>query len=270
MNDFLLLMSRPFLACVVLTGIHAYLGLHVIARRVIFVDLALAQMAALGSVLAVLSGFELESISSYGFSLAATFSGALLLSLLRSRTEKIPQEAVVGIVYAVSAAAAILLLSRSAEGDEHIRRMLVGNILVVRFEDILKMGLLYVMIGLLHWLFRKEFILVSADPDAARRQKLSIRFWDFIFYATFALVVTSSVRVAGVLLVFSFLIIPPAIAILFAEKWTSRLKIGWVVGTAVSLAGIAGSYFLDLPTGAAVVCAFGAALVCAAAIKTSF
>lgn len=260
-GDFLFLMGKPLLAALVLTGIHAYLGLHVIERRVIFVDLALAQIAALGATVAFLFGFDLHGPMTYWSSLTATFAGAVIFSLTRTREEKIPQEAIIGIVYAVSAALAVLILSRAAEGDEHIRYILVGNILLVDFADIVKMASLYGVVGLAHWRFRREFIEISTRPGEAVRRGLNVKKWDLLFYLTFGLVVTSSVEIAGVLVVFSFLIVPAVCAILFSNSLRMRLLLGWIFGALGSFAGIGLSYQMDLPTGPAIVCSFGVLLM---------
>lgn len=261
MSDFIALMWKPLLACFILTGIHAYLGLHVIERKVIFVDLSLAQIASLGASAAVLLGQDLQGPATYWMSLGATFVGAAIFALTRKREEKIPQEAVIGIVYAVSAALAVLILSRSAEGDEHIRQMLVGNVLLVDQTELVKIAVIYSMVGLVHWILRHKFLLISTQPDKAFAQGLNVRMWDLVFYLTFGLVVTSSVSIAGVLLVFSFLIVPSVAAAMFCEKIRSRLIFGWAAGALVSFLGMGASYFGDLPTGAAVVCCFGAALL---------
>jgi len=265
--DFLLIMWKPLLACLLLAGIHAYLGFHVIERGVIFVDLALAQIAALGASAGFFFGFGLHSEAAYLFSLGAAFTGAFMLAVLRTRRERIPQEAVIGIIYAFSAAASVLVLSRAPEGDEHIRHMLVGNILLVSWDEIIKMAVLYSVIGLIHWIYRTQFLLISTDPAEAERRKINVKKWDFIFYVTFALVVTSSVEIAGVLLVFSFLIVPSAVAMLFARKAPARLALAWLTGLAGSAAGIAFSYSLDLPTGAAVICSFGLIFFLASTLK---
>ncbi len=267
MNDFILLMWKPLLACLILTGIHTYLGVHVIERKVIFVDLALAQIAALGAVIAYLFGYSLHGQATYWFSLTATFIGAIIFSITRMRKEKIPQEAIIGIVYAISAAAAVLVLSRSSEGDEEIRQMLVGNILLVDLHDIMTMAVLYSLVGLFHWHFRKKFILISTKPDDAFKQGISVKWWDIVFYLTFGLIVTSSVHIAGVLLVFSFLIVPAVAAILFSQKLSTRLFLGWAIGVAASFLGIFTSYYLDLPTGATIVCCFGGILVLLSVIR---
>lgn len=260
----------PALACLVLTGIHAYLGLHVVERGVIFVDLSLAQVAALGSTIAFLAGYSLHGGAAYAFSLGFTLVGAAIFAFTRARRSRVPQEAIIGIVYAVSAAAAILIMDRLPEGAEHIKHLLVGNLLAVRPGEVLKMAGLYAVVGWLHWLWRKPFLAISRDHDAAARQGYRVKAWDFLFYATFGLVVTSSVAIAGVLLVFSYLIIPSVAAVLFCESVKARLAIGWAMGALVSLLGMFLSYRFDLPTGAAVICTFGAVLVLMAVFRAAF
>jgi zinc/manganese transport system permease protein len=266
MGEFLALMVRPFAACVILTGIHAYLGLHVIERGVIFVDLALAQVAAFGATLGFLWGFGLHSTASYVIALLFTLLGAAVLALTRLRTPIVPQESLIGVVYAVAAAASILVLSRAPEGGEELKALLVGHVLFVEWPEIVTMAALYSVVGLVHWLVRKPLLTISRDPERAFAEGLRVRWWDFLFYATFGFVVTSSVEMAGVLLVFSFLIVPAVCGALLASTVGRRLLIGWVMGTVTSIGGIIASYWWDLPTGAAVVCAFGICLaLCALA-----
>ncbi len=250
----------PFLASLILTGIHAYLGVHVVERGVIFVDLALAQIAALGATVAILLGMDPHGRSSYWISLGFTFLGAGIFSVLRMRRVRIPQEAIIGIAYAVASAAAILAMSKATGETEHLKDMLVGNILAVSAPEVGRTALLYGAIGLFHYFFRKKFLLISIDPRAAEAQGFSIRFWDFLFYASFGFVVTSSVAIAGVLLVFCYLIVPSVGAMLFADRIGRRLAIGWTMGTLVSALGVYLSFFLDLPTGATIVCTFGGVL----------
>ncbi|MBI2118742.1 MAG: metal ABC transporter permease [Elusimicrobia bacterium] len=251
------LLFWPFLCCLVLTGIHAYLGLHVVQRGVIFVDLSLAQIAALGATIAFLFGHDLHSQASYFYSLGFTLLGALLFATTRLEKRKVPQEAFIGIVYAVSAAASILIVDRAPEGVEHLKYILVGNLLAVSPKEVGKMAILYALVGLIHWFYRRMIFAVSLSPQEAEQKGISVRFWDFVFYGTFGFVVTSSVAVAGVLLVFSFLIVPSVIAILFSERIGMRLFLGWGIGAAASLLGILGSYFFDFPTGATIVVTFG-------------
>jgi zinc/manganese transport system permease protein len=260
-SDLLALMWMPFLMCLVLTGIHAYLGFHVIAREVVFVDIALAQIAALGATAAFLWGYELATWQSYAMGLGFALLGALVLALTRSRARRVSHEAVIGVVYAVSAAGAVLLADRAPHGAEHLRGMLVGSLLSVGGVEVLGVALLYAAIGIVHWLCHRPFFLISTDSDRAYREGWRVRWWDFLFYASFALVVTSSVRIAGVLLVFSYLIVPALAGILLARSVGGRLAVGWTFGAIVSVIAMLASAALDLPTGATVVCAFGASLL---------
>jgi len=261
LSDLLALLWAPFLMCLVLTGIHAYLGVHVLAREVVFVDIALAQIAALGATAAFLFGHELHTWESYAAGLFATLVGALVLSLTRTRERRVSQEAVIGVVYAASAAGAVLLSDRAAHGVEHIRAMLVGSLLTVSGGDVVKVAILYGLIGLLHWFCRRPFFLISTDPRRAYAEGWRVRLWDLVFYASFGVVVTSSVRIGGVLLVFSYLIVPALAATLVGGSIVTRLLVGWGFGTAVSVLGVIASAGLDLPTGATIVCVFGLSLV---------
>ena len=266
MNTFTFLLA-PFIASLILTGIHAYLGVHVVERGVIFVDLSLAQIAALGTTIAVLYGIEPHGNGAYVVSLIFTFIGAAVFSTIRGRRARIPQEAIIGICYAVASAAAILAMSKSTQQTEHLKEMLVGNILTVSWFEVGKTAVLYGAIGLFHYVFRRKFLLISMNPEAAEAQGISTRFWDFLFYASFGFVVTSSVAIAGVLLVFCYLIVPSVGAMLFADKIGPRLAIGWTMGTLVSALGVYLSLQIDLPTGATIVCTFGIVLIAMALVR---
>ena len=263
-------LAAPFVASLILTGIHAYLGVHVVERGVIFVDIALAQIAALGSVVAILFGLDVHSGTAYGFSLGFTFLGAAVISVLRTRNDRIPQEAIIGITYAVASAAAILAMSKAVGETDHLREMLVGNILAVSWTEVRNTALLYAGVGAFHYVFRRRFLLISMNPKQAVAEGLSLRWWDFLFYMSFGFVVTSSVAIARVLLVFCYLIVPSVGAILFADTIGRRLAIGWTMGSVVSALGIYLSLLLDLPTGAAIVCTFGGVLVLMAAARVAF
>jgi zinc/manganese transport system permease protein len=259
--DFL---AAPFAASLILTGIHSYLGVHVVERGVIFVDLSLAQIAALGATIAVLlpfSGGDPHAESVYWVSLLFTFSGAGIFSMIRGKRSRIPQEAIIGISYAVASAAAILAMSKSTSESEHLKDMLVGNIIAVSWYEVGKTAALYGIIGIFHYVFRKQFLTISMNHDDAEAGGLNVRWWDFLFYASFGFVVTSSVAIAGVLLVFCYLIVPSVAAMLYADTIGKRLAIGWTMGTIVSALGVYLSLILDLPTGATIVCTFGLVLV---------
>jgi zinc/manganese transport system permease protein len=254
MIESLLFLWPPFLVAVCLVGIHAYFGIQVLARKVIFVDLALAQIAALGATAAFMLGHPAQNLATYGYSLLFTLLAAVLLAFTRAWGTRVPQEALIGVIYVVAAAAAILMIDRAPQGAEHLKQILTGNILTSGLGDIAVIVPLYAAIGALHWLLRHR--MSGTGPLV----------WEFVFYATFGVVVTSSVAIAGVLLVFSFLIIPAAIGVLFASSLARQLVIGWSAGIVTSAAGLAASFAFDLPTGATMVCAFGASLALAGTI----
>ena len=263
----------PFVASLILTGIHAYLGVHVVERGVIFVDLSLAQIAALGATIAILlpiSGGDPHAPVVYWISLAFTFLGAFIFSMIRVKRARIPQEAIIGICYAVASAAAILAMSKATSESEHLKDMLVGNILAVSWGEVAKTAALYGAIGVFHYVFRRQFLAISLDHSRTETHGRSVRFWDFLFYASFGFVVTSSVAIAGVLLVFCYLIVPSVAAMLYAESVGRRLAIGWTMGTVVSAIGVYASLMLDLPTGATIVCTFGIALIIMAVARPIF
>jgi zinc/manganese transport system permease protein len=251
----------PFVASLILTGIHAYLGVHVVERGVIFVDLALAQIAALGATVAIVAGMDPHGRGAYWISLGFTFLGAAIFAVARTRRGHIPQEAFIGIAYSVASAMAILLMSKATGETEHLKDMLVGNILAVSWPEVRKTAILYALVGIFHYIFRKKFLLISMNHGKAEQLGVSVRFWDFLFYASFGFVVTSSVAIAGVLLVFCYLIVPSVGAMLFADRIGPRLAIGWTMGTLVSALGCYLSVLLDTPTGATIVVTFGGVLV---------
>ena len=260
MEIFLFLLA-PFVASLILTGIHAYLGVHVVERGVIFVDLALAQIAALGATVAIVVGMDPHGRGSYWISLGFTFLGAAIFAFARTRRGHIPQEAFIGIAYSVASAMAILLMSKATGETEHLKDMLVGNILAVSWPEVRKTAVLYALVGIFHYVFRKKFLLISMNHEKVDSLGISVRFWDFLFYASFGFVVTSSVAIAGVLLVFCYLIVPSVGAMLFADRIGPRLAIGWTMGTLVSALGCYLSVQLDTPTGATIVVTFGGVLV---------
>jgi len=266
-------LAAPFVASLILTGIHSYLGVHVVERGVIFVDLSLAQIAALGGTIALLlpiSGGDAHSPAVYWISLAFTFIGAFVFSTIRVRRARIPQEAIIGICYAVASAAAILAMSKATSESEHLKDMLVGNILAVSWFDVGKTAALYGAVGLFHYIFRRQFLAISMDHKKAEVNGVSVKMWDFLFYASFGFVVTSSVAIAGVLLVFCYLIVPSVAAMLYADSIGKRLAIGWTMGTVVSALGVYLSLMLDLPTGATIVCTFGMVLIVMALVRPLF
>src|SRR5215203_4248665 len=262
--DFLLaweVMKWPFVACLLFPPLLVYLGLHVVKREVIFVDLALAQVATHGPCVALLLGHHFNDQVTFWISLGVTFLGAAFFSWSRaSRRRDVPQEAIIGITFVVAAAGVILMLSRVAGGKEELEHLLTGDILNVTRAEIFQRSLLFAALAAFYAAFHKRFALISSDPDHAAESGLGVRLWDFLFYAAFALVVVSFVRIAGVLLTFAYLIVPAVCGTMLAGRWSRRLMIGWAVAVASSVLGLWTSYKMDLPTGAAIVCASGVLL----------
>jgi zinc/manganese transport system permease protein len=256
----LLLLAAPFVACLIVLALHAYVGIHVIRREVIFIDLALAQVAALGAAVAILAGFEPSDPQAYAFSLGFALAAALLFAFTRLRGSCVPQEAIIGIVYAVSAGMAFLVLNYSPHGMEELKKLLVGTVLFVKWSDVAKLGILYAALGLAHLALSKRFLLISYHPDEAEKQRVSMPLWDFIFYALFAIMVTQSVRIAGVLLVFSYLIVPGVAVMLFVEEFRRVLVWSWVFALAATVLGLLFSGQLNWPTGESLVSTLGGLL----------
>src|SRR4029077_18278632 len=180
------LLFWPFVAGVVLAGIHAWYGQHVLARGVVFVDLSLAQMAVLGLTVAILAGHTVQSDAGYWYALAFAAGGALLFAAARPHGEAVPQEAVIGIVYAVSAALGVLVLDRAPQGAEHIKQLLIGSISSVPPRGGSGLALLYAAVGALHLILRRPLVEVSFHPLAARAMRRNVFLWDLFFYASFA------------------------------------------------------------------------------------
>lgn len=251
----------PTLECLVLVGIHSYLGIHVIRRKVIFVDLALAQLAALGATVGFLFGIMPETPAAFIFSIVFATAGAAVFATTRMRSERVPHEAVIGLVYAIAAALAILVIDRAPSGAEHLKNVLVGRIEWVRGHEVALAAVVYALIGVVHWIFRRPFYLISERPDEAFRKGMRVRAWDFLFYLTFGVVISISVKVAGVLLVFVFLVVPAIAAVMITDNHLRQLLIGWGMGTVVTVLGMLVSYHASLPSGPTVVAVYGIVLV---------
>jgi len=254
-------MFWPIVACLLFPWLLVYLGAHVVQREIIFIDIAMAQLASLGVSLAVLLDLDLDGPVTFAIALTFTLIGAAIFSFSGKRSGNVPQEAVIGISYVVSAAAAVLLLSRAAEGDEQIKNMLVGNILLVTPGEIAKTFALFVLVGAIHVVFRRPLLRASFDRERAVADGVRVAWWDFLFYASFGLLVTSFVTMAGVLLVFTFLIVPAVCGLYLTTTFLGRLVAGWITAIVGGVAGLFFSYWFDLPSGAAIVCTFGGLLV---------
>jgi zinc/manganese transport system permease protein len=261
MYGFCEMMVTPVVMAIILVAMHGYLGTHVVRRSVIFVDIALAQIAAFGVAVAMFFGAEVGTGTAFWVGLGSTFFGAILLSCTRSRNKGVPQEAYIGIVYVVFSAGMILVLSQVAHGGEGIQNLLVGAILWVTWGTVLQTAIIYgVLAALLFW-WHKSFQHISVDPEAAHRQGLSLRLWDFLFYMVLGTVVTISVQIAGVLMVFTILVVPSVMAMRIIDSARRQLIYVMLIGIIAVVCGSTVSYVYDLPTGATIVCAFGGLLV---------
>lgn len=258
------LMFPPFVACMILVAIHSYLGLHVIARTVIFVDLSLAQMAALGTTIGLLAGVMPGTGKSQLFALAFTVVGAAVFAASRSKGKgRVPQEAIIGIVYVVASAAALLAADKAPRGADAIKDVLVGTILWVTWPTIARLAVAYAVLGVLLYVLRRRFETISFNEPGAAAQGWRLRWWDFWFYLIFGGVITMSVPLGGVLLVFSFLVVPAVTAFLFTRNPRKLTLISWVTGALASAIGLWISYNRDLPTGPTIVCSYGLVLLLA-------
>jgi zinc/manganese transport system permease protein len=269
MPELVQLMIPPFVACMVFVAMLGYLGVHIIARGVIFVDLALAQMAALGTTTALLAGLDAGSASGYVFALGFATLGALLFALTRSTAAKprVPHEAIIGIVYVVASAATLLVADRAPHGAETIKEALAGTILWVTWPQIAKLAVVYVVIGAFHWALRHRFFTLSMEEDRAIAEGWRVRWWDFLFYFSFGVAITLAVPIAGVLLVFTFLVVPAALAFLFTRRVRLLILLSWASAAVAAATGLAVSFRYDLPTGPVIVCAFGAVLLAAGLVQ---
>jgi zinc/manganese transport system permease protein len=262
------LMLPPFVACMILVALHSYLGLHVIAREVIFVDLSLAQMAALGTTTGLLVGVNPGSGTAQLFALGAVVMGAAIFAATRPHGHsRVPQEAIIGIVYVVASAAALLVADKAPRGADVIKDVLVGTMLWVTWPTIVRLAVAYAVLGAALFVLRKRFETISFEPARAAANGWNIRWWDFWFYLIFGIVITFSVPLGGVLLVFSFLVVPAVTGFLFTRRPGVLTLISWSTGIVASGVGLAASYFYDLPTGPLIVCTFGVVLMAAGIVR---
>jgi len=260
------IMLPPFVLCALMVGMFSYLGIHVVKREIIFVDLALAQIAALGALVGFMLGIPLHTQASYWFSMALTAVAALVFTLTRTRESRVPQEAVIGLVYAIAAATAIIFMDKAPHGAQHIKDILTGSILWVEWKTVVLVAAVYAAVGLFHFLFRRRFLLISENAEAARAEGVNVGLWDFLFYLSFGFVITASVGSAGVLLVFVFLVAPAVMAVLVTDRLLYQLLFGWVVGIVVTVAGLTASLLADLSSGPLVIGTYAIALILVSAV----
>lgn len=255
----LLFMLAPLTASLILVSLHAYTGLHILARGVIFIDLALAQIATLGIALALMLGYEPTSVPTYVMAFLFTLIGAAIFASMRRVPESyVPHQALIGITYVVASAALILIMANSPHGSENLKAFLVGAILWTSWEEIALILGVYLMLAVLHWMLRHRFMALTLERGENKRYDI---LWDFLFYVLFGVMITFSVRLAGVLLVFSYLLIPGAMSAFLVKGFPHRLLVAWALGALGSAAGIIVSFQYDFPTGATIVCVFGVMLI---------
>ena len=255
-------LGLPLLACLLMIAVLGYLGLHVLKREVIFIDIAVAQIAALGAIAAhmafhVHADSLLASVCAFG----ATLIAALFFAVVRRKISTLPIEATIGITYAIVAAGALFLIGKSTGGHTHIQQMLIGSLLWVGARDIGWAALAFAFAGLCCRLFRRPFQRISDNYENAARAGLKVVGWDFIFDALCGIVITVAVRLAGVVVVFCFLIIPATVSALFSEKWGVRLLITWLIGAVGSFAGLLFCHLLDFSAGVSVALFLGIILI---------
>lgn len=270
-------MLAPFVVCLLLIGINIYFGIHVIKREIIFIDIALAQIATLGATFASILPFlsahhghhhDEQTLAAYLFSIGFTTVAAAVFTILKSRKLPIPLESLIGIAYAVAATGSVILLDKAAGSDVHVKEMVEGSILWVSWSEIIKLFIVFLTIGLFHFIFRKKFIALTDKYNQTNNKNGVTMLWDFLFYASFGIVVVHSVEVGGILTIFAFLIIPASISALFTRSWLYRILIGWSLGTVVTVSGLYLSWELDVPSAPTVILALGVFLLLALIVKS--
>lgn len=253
----------PLLSCLVVSGILVYLGMHVVERKVIFVDLALAQIAALGVMWAILMGYdhETDTLAVTLYSLAFTAIGALVFSITRTRHERVPHEALIGIIYVTASAGGLVLADRFALGTEALKELIAGRVALVTPAIVGKLAITCAVIAVVFFGLHRRFIRISRDPAEAEAAGMSIRAWDFLFYLLFGVLITQSVSVLGVLPVFSYLVIPAVAGAFLFSSVRARLIFGWAFAGVISLVGLETARISQLDPGPTIVCLFAGALV---------
>jgi len=265
MGDMMEILLLPLLACVLMTVILGFLGIHVLKREVVFIDISLAQIAALGAITAHLAlGAGHDSVLSHGCALGATFLAAAFFAYARRTVMDIPLEAIIGVTYAIAAGATLFAAGVATGGHVHIQGLLAGSILWTTWGQILSAMVAFALVGACFFLCRSPFNAISEDYENARAKGIRVVLWDFLFYALFGVVITLSVRMAGVVVVFAFLIIPATASALFSTREFPRLIMAWGIGIAASVMGLLSAYRWDYSVGPSVAAFLGLLLILAA------
>ncbi|OGV61913.1 MAG: hypothetical protein A2283_18510 [Lentisphaerae bacterium RIFOXYA12_FULL_48_11] len=262
------MIGLPLLACVLLCLILGYLGLHVLKREVIFIDIAVAQIAALGALMAhIFIGVAPDSIPALLSGMGATLFAAFFFALTRNKASQIPIEAVIGITYALSASAALFLIGKGTGGHTHVQEMLSGGLLWVKTSELLWTSAVFAFVGACFGLFRKPFRRISDGYEDAVAAGMHVIVWDFLFYSLCGIVITLSVKLAGIVVTFCFLIIPATTSAIISTRWGIRLLIAWLAGIASSAAGLLFSQRMDFSAGVCVALFLGITLFACAVWK---
>jgi zinc/manganese transport system permease protein len=253
----------PLLSCLAVSGVLVYLGMHVVERKVIFVDLALAQIAALGVMWAILMGYdhETDTLATTLYSLSFTAIGALVFSITRTRHERVPHEALIGIIYVTASAGGLVLADRFALGTEALKELIAGRVALVTTEIVGKLAVTCAVVAIVFVALHRRFMRISRDPAAAEAEGVSIRAWDFLFYLLFGVLITQCVSVLGVLPVFAYLVIPAVAGAFLFSSVRARLIFGWAFAGVISLVGLETARLSQLDPGPTIVCLFAGALV---------
>ena len=264
MSQLLEVLGLPLLACLMMIAILGYLGIHVLKREVIFIDIALAQTAAVGAIVAHLAFHAHgDSLLGYASAFGCVLLAAAFYSIVRKRVTQISLEAIIGVTYAIAAAAALFFVGIAPGGHVHVQEMLAGSILWTTWKDLAWCALAFSGVGFCFFLFRGPFGRISDDYEEARAGGLKVAGWDFLFYSLLGIVITLAVRLAGVVVVFALLIMPATASALFSSRWGRRLLAAWLVGAVASVAGLLFAYHLDFSVGPAVALFLGLVLVLA-------
>jgi len=259
MIENILFLSAPITMCVLMAGVMSYFGNHILSRGLIFIDIAVAQVAALGTMIGLLLGMAEGSLQVQLVSLAFTVVVIVVFALTKFERQKIPQEAIIGIIYGLGLGLAMFFAEHIPGGSNYISKTITGNILWVTWKNVATCSSIFIVVALIHMIFGKSFVRISASKDELPYSIAKVRAFELLFYISFSLVIVKAVPIGGIFLVFTLLIAPPTIATYFTSHWGKRFLWSWIIGILGSLAGIYISYTHNLSNGPAIVCLLGIA-----------
>ena len=267
MIENILFLAAPITVSILLAGMLSYFGNHILTRGIIFIDIALAQIAALGTMIGLLVGFADGSAAVQIISLIFTLAIISIFALTKFEKQIIPQEAIIGIIYGLGLGIAMLLAEKIPGGSNYITKTITGNILWVTWGDVISVAILFIIVAILHLFLRKQFIKISESKENLPFSIQKVRIYELIFYITFGIVVVKAVPIGGIFMIFVLLIAPTAMATLFTQKWLNRFIWSWIIGIIGSFIGIYISYQLNISNGPAIVCLLGISVFVLAFVK---